>query len=271
MPTDDDYMVAVSPRHAVRLAREYAHLLGKAPKHDYVVRTIVRREANGLPLMSAEIVIAGSGTRKEHPLAEKYPLHFRKTYSAARLHGDPAKEFEYQAVASQIIGVPPPIGFGPEVFRSCLVPGRPYNRLSPFGTEPEESNMRSAQTLSLAAAAGLWRLSEQALDHLTKLNENGLAHGDAELHNFVVCPAPLELVLIDFESSVRKEAMDAADWERRCTLDLVPLLREAVFLQCTLGRQQGPLAELAWERMNTLFRSPDRFRRAIEEQADLSE
>jgi hypothetical protein len=268
---DDERMVPVSPRHAVRLAREYIHLINKAPKHDYVVRTIVRREANGLPLMSAEIVIAGAATRKEHELAETYPLHFRKTYAAARLHGDPAKEYEFQAMAAGLIGVPPPIGFGPEVFRSCLVPGRPYSRLSPFGTEPEESNMRSAQSLELAAAAGLWRLSEQALLHLSTLHEKGLAHGDAELHNLVVCPAPLELVLIDFESASAKDSMEPADWERRCAADLVPLLREAVFLQCALGRQQGSLADLAWERMDTLFRAPDRFRRAIEEQADLND
>ncbi|HVW27484.1 MAG TPA: hypothetical protein VHC69_19100 [Polyangiaceae bacterium] len=271
MSTDDDCMVAVSPRHSVRLAREYVHLLEKAPKHDYVVRTIVRREANGLPLMSAEIVIAGYATRKQHPLAERYPLHFRKTYSAARLHGDTSKEYEHQVAASELIGVPPPIGFDADVFRSCLVPGRPYNRLSPFGTEPEESNMRSAQTLPLAAAAGLWRLSEQAIEHLTRLHDGGLAHGDAELHNFVVCPAPLELVLIDFESSMQKKDLDESAWEKRCAMDLVPLLREAVFLQCALGRQQGKLADLSWERMSSLFRSPDRFRRAIEEQADLSQ
>ena len=271
MSVDDDLMVQVSPRHSVRLAREYVHLISKPPKSDYVVRTIVRREANGLPLMSAEIVIAGGPTRKEHPLADKYPLHFRKTYAPARLHGDPSKEYEYQEFASKLIGVSLPIGYGPDVFRSCLVPGRPYNRLSPFGTEPEESNMRSARDLPLASAAGLWRLAEQALDSLTKLHEGGLAHGDAEMHNFVVCPAPLELVVIDFESSMPRDAMERDAWDKRRAMDLVPLLREAVFLQCALGRQTGPLAELAWERMGSLFRAPDRFRRAIEEQADLSD
>src|SRR5438046_303283 len=120
---DADRMVAVSPRHAVRLAREYLVLVERPPKHDYVVRTIARREANGLPLMSAQIVIAGRATRSELPLAATYPLHFRKTYSVARLHGDTAKEFESQALASRLIGVPPPIGFESEVFRSCLVPG----------------------------------------------------------------------------------------------------------------------------------------------------
>ena len=113
-------------------------------------------------------------------------------------------------------------------------------------------------------------MSEQAIEHLTRLHAGGVAHGDAELHNFVVCPAPLELVVIDFESSMRKSDLDEAAWEKRCAMDLVPLLREAVFLQCALGRQQGKLAELSWERMDSLFRSPDRFRRAIEEQADLS-
>src|SRR6476659_6668455 len=108
---EDDRLIRVSPRHTVRLAREYVGLVERPPQKDFVVRTITRREANGLPLMSAEIVIASRETRERHPLAATYPLHFRKTYSAARLHGDPETEFECQTVASQHIPVPPPIGF----------------------------------------------------------------------------------------------------------------------------------------------------------------
>jgi len=268
---EDDRLIRVSPRHSVRLAREYVGLIERAPQNDYVVRTIVRREAQGLPLMSAELVIAGRETREKYPLAATYPLHFRKTYAAARLHGDTALEFESQLLASRIIPVPPPIGFAPDSFRSCLVPGRPYQRLSPFGREPEESNLRAALDLPLAAAAGLFRLSEEAFRHLRTLHAGGLAHGDAELHNFVVCPSPLELVLIDFEAAQRKDTLDEAAWRARCEADLVPLLREAVFLQCALGRQEGPLAELAWEQMAGLFRAPDRFRRAIDDQSDRSD
>lgn len=266
---DDDRLIAVSPRHSVRLARELLGLLEKPPQSDYVVSTIARREANGLPLMSAEIVIAGRDTREKYPLAAKYPLHFRKTYSPARLHGDPAVEFENQTLASQIIRVAPPIGYGYQEFRSCLVPGRPYSRLSPFGAEHAEGNLRVAQKLDLAAAAGLWRLAEEALVHLSALHRGGLAHGDAELHNFVVCPAPLELVVIDFESAVKQSTVDEAAWATRCNLDLVPLLREAAYLECALGRQEGPLATLVWERLESLFRDPGVFRRAIEENADL--
>jgi hypothetical protein len=267
----DDRSIAVSPRHAVRLAREYLVLIEQPPERDYLVRTILRREANGLPLMSAEIVIAGQDTRKRHPLAVTYPLHFRKTYFAARLGGDPEQEFQNQLFASQLIPLAPPIGSGPGVFRTCLVPGRPYNRLSPFGAEPPESNLRVAQSLDLAKAAGLWRLAEDTLDRLLALHAGGLAHGDVELHNIVVCPAPLEPVVIDFESAVRRDGVAGDAWQARCEADLVPLLREAIYLQCALGRQDGPLAALSFQQIARLFKNPDRFSRAIDEQADLGE
>jgi hypothetical protein len=265
---EDDRLVAVSPHHSVRLAREFVDLIERPQRTDYVVRTIERREANGLHLMSADIVIAGRETREQHPQAATYPLHFRKTYSAARLNGDPAKEFENQTLASQIIGLAPPIGHSAECFRSCLAPGRPYSQLSPFGVEPEESNIRIAQKVRIEAAAGLWGLVESAFVQLTRLQGGGLAHGDAELHNFVVCPAPLSIVIVDFEAAVKRADLTEPAWKARCDADLVPLLREAVFIQCALGRQQGVLAEAAEGALDGLFRSPERFRRAIEFQPE---
>jgi hypothetical protein len=265
---EDERVVAVSPRHSVRLAREYVGLLERPQQHDYVVRTITRRTANGLPLMSAEIVVAGRDTRERHPLAVTYPLHFRKTYSAARLHGDTQKEFENQTLASRVLGLPPPIGFSPSVFRNCLAPGQPYRRLTPFGVEPEQSNLPVAQKVTLATAAGLWGFLEGALAQLLALHAAGVAHGDAELHNVVVCPAPLEVVWVDFESAVKKDDLDDKAWEARVQEDLAPTLREAVFLQCTLGRQQGRLADASWTALDRLFAAPDPFRRAIEEQHD---
>jgi hypothetical protein len=265
---DDDRLVAVSPQHTVRLAREYVGLIERPPQNDYVVRTIARREANGMPLMTAEIVVAGWETRENHPLSATYPLHFRKTYSIARLSGDTAKEFENQAFASRILGLPPPIGYGARVFRSCLIPGRPYERLTPFGTEPEESNLRAAQKLPLAAAAGLWGFAEDALEDLSTLHDAGLAHGDVQLHNLVVCPSPLDLVLVDFEAAVHRDGVSEEAWRVQRAEDVTPLLREAVFLQCALGRQAGRLADRSVAEMDRLFRSPDAFRRAIEAHVD---
>jgi hypothetical protein len=267
---DEDITVPVSPRHSVRLAREYVTIVKKGQRRDFVVRTITKREASGVPLMTAEIVIAGEETRADFPLARDYPLHFRKTYFPGRLHGDPKDEFDRQARASAIIGVPPPIGHTPNVFRTCLIPGQPYSTLSPFQSEPMEANIPKARDLKLSTAAGLWLLAERAVADLTKLHAEGLAHGDTELHNFIVCPAPLEILPIDFEGAMeRKSEMSDDDWAYWAQRDLDPLLRHAVLLEVALGAQAGPLAESARARMDKLFKDPERFRREIERRADL--
>ncbi len=266
---DEDTMVAVSPRHSVRLAREYVTIVQKAQRRDFVVRTITRREAGGVPLMSAEIVIAGDDTRAEFPLAREYPLHFRKTYFPGRLHGDPKDEHDLQLRASEIIGIPPPIGHSPTVFRTCLLPGQPYSTLSPFAAEPEEANIPKARKLPLAEAAGLWHLAESAFQQITKLHEALLSHGDTELHNFVVCASPLEIMPIDFEGAAMRGGLSDEDWSSRIEKDQTPLLRQAVLLECALGIQVGAFAELAHARMKKLFRDGERFRREIERRSDL--
>ncbi len=261
-----DRAIAVSPRHSVRMLNDYAALVDKPPRADIVVRTLAKREAGTLPLMTGDLVVAGEDTRARHPLAKVYPLHFRKTYFPGRMQGDPRVEYEQHERASEIIGVPPPIGWEPRVFRSCLIPGFPYARVSPFGTDPETSNIGTAQKMPVATAAGLLRLLEDAFAQIESLHDAGLAHGDTELHNFIVCPAPLELVLIDFEAAVGRETFDDAGWAKRRQLDLDPLLRELIFISCALGRQSSRFAELAWDRMDALFERPERFRQVIEEQ-----
>lgn len=266
---DDDQLTAVSPRHSVRLASEYLLLFNRAPSRDFVVRTITRREANGSPLMSADIVIASEETRARFPLANTYPLHFRKTYYPGRLHGDPKHEVDSHARASKLIGLPPPIGFTDSEFRACLIPGMPYNRMSPFGVEPEEANLPRAQAMPLATAAGLWLLLERAFALMEKLHAGGLAHGDAETHNFIVCPSPLEIVLIDYEVAIAKESVPAERWEKTCRQDMVPLLREALLLETRLGPQEGALAVAAAERRAECFKNPERIWREIDRSSSL--
>jgi hypothetical protein len=267
---EEQRSIAVSPRHDVRLASEYLQLIDRAPAQDFVVHVIEKREANGLQLMSADIVIASALTRARYPLAAKYPLHFRKTYFAGRLHGDPRVEYERSELASTLTGGPPPIGYTHNDFRSCLVPGTPLRRLSPFDADAEDSNLRRAGTVQLAAAAGLWRLAEEAYQKIAALHAGGLAHGDAELQNFIVNPAPLEVVVIDFEAAQLRDELDAAGWKTRCELDCVPLFREATFLQATLGRQPGDLAERAREAAPRLFRDAKRIHRAIDQLGAIS-
>ena len=262
-------MVPVSPRHEVLLAPEYAELVRRAPDHDFVMRTITRREASGLPLMSAEMVIAGRETRAQVPLADKYPMHFRKTYFPGRLHGDPSVEFANQKSASEILEAPPPIGWTKDSFRSCFVPGKPYSRLTPFGADPVEGNVAVAEELDLAKALGLWWLCRRAFECLVRLHEGGMIHGDMELHNIAVAPSPAEVVLIDFELARRKKDLSGQDWDKLVRADFAELLKEAVYLQCALGRQPGPLADMAMERVADLFPSPGRFERSIRRQASV--
>jgi Lipopolysaccharide kinase (Kdo/WaaP) family len=267
---EEDQLIQVSPRHAVRVGAEYAVWIKRAPRQDFVVRTIMKREANGLPLMSADIVIAGEETRASYPLADSYPLHFRKTYHPGRLHGDPREERDRQNEAAEILGIPPAIGATHQIFRSCFLPGGPYNRLSPFGKEPDEANLEPAQKLNLAAAAGLWHFLQDAYAALTRLHAAGIAHGDLELHNLIVCSSPLECILIDFEATVRKAELGEGAFDKRCADDFLPMLKEAILLQCALGAQPGPLADMARAKIEKLFKRPERFLSEIGEQSKIA-
>jgi serine/threonine protein kinase len=209
--------------------------------------------------MSADIVIAGAETRSRFSLAQRFPLHFRKTYFPGRLHGEPKEEFERQSDAAALIDIPPPIGYEPNVFRTCLLPGVPYDRLSPFSVDSDERNLARARSLGIACAAGLYHFVECAFASMQRLHEGGLVHGDAELHNFIVCPSPLEIVMIDFEVAYRIDDAEVRD-EARVQADFTPMLREAVFLQCALGPQPGPLADMAKERLPSLFKDSTRLR-----------
>lgn len=266
---EDDPLIRLSPRHYVRFAPEIVAVIDRPQRSDVVIRTIRRKEANGLPLMSGEIVVAGRETRAAFPLAEKYPIHFRKTYFPGRLHGDPGVEFARHQEASEIIDIPPPIGCDERSFRACLLPGRPLDTLSPFQGEPEDIHLRQARELSLDAAVGQWTLTQTAFETMGRLHERGLVHGDAVLQNFIVCTTPLEIIPIDFEAARRREALDDVEWQRSVQSDLDPLLLHAVFLLCTLGVQPGALAEAALARMGRLLRSPERFRHEIERRSEL--
>ena len=77
----------------------------------------------------------------------------------------------------------------------------------------------------------------------------------------------LEIVVVDFEAAVLKEAFDADGWSKRQQDDLDPLLRLAALLQCSLGTQPGELAERCRERLPALFRDPGKFRREMDRQS----
>jgi hypothetical protein len=247
------------------VGEEYVPMLDRAPREDFVVRTLARRMLADRPMMMGELVIAGEATRAKYELAARYPLHFRKTYYPGRLHGDPCLELERHAFASSLVGLPPPIGCTRNTFRSCFLPGSALDRLSSLGTEPAESNVAQAQALTLAELAGLWRLLEEAHDVVLRLQQGGLTHGDAHPHNFIVCSSPLEVLPVDFERALLRDETGEEEWNERCQQDRDLLLQLAIYLQCGLGQQRGALAQEALTRLDALVRPAETFRRAITE------
>jgi hypothetical protein len=257
-------MIAVSPHHKIELAPQYQPLIDDPPDHDQVIHTLMRKMANGQPLIQGDLILAGADTREEYPRAKEFPVHFRKSYYPTCFHQHPDKEFEKHTLASEIIGIPAPIGTTRTTFRSCFIPGRPFPRLSPFGTEPPESNIATAQDAEATQLIALWKLLEDLYAKTQKLHANGLAHGDLFLHNVIISLSPVEVCLIDFELGVKKDDCDDEKWEKSRLADFTEMHREAVFVQCGLGTQVGPLAEASQNALPELFgNAASRFERAL--------
>ena len=259
--------VALSPLHRVELAEACAPLLKKPSEKDFTLHTVALKSApDGRPLVHSELVIAGRATRERFPAAREFPVHFLKSYHPWSLHGDPAVEFARTSIAASLLGSPPPVGHDANSFRTTFIPGRPLSRLLPFyAVEPDARALGLARGMDLAALAGLWRLLEAAFDALVRLHAGGLAHGDAELHNVIVCPAPLGVFWIDYEAASLRRETDADDWPARETRDRRELLRAAACVQGALGRQEGTLAEAVVAGLDggSLFRDPAPFRAAL--------
>lgn len=264
MPT----IVRLSPLHRVELAEACAPLLDHPPEKDFPLHTVaLKRAPDGRPLIHSELVIAGRQTREAFPLAREFPVHFLKSFHPWTFHGDPQKEFEYTRRAAEILGSPPPIGHDTNSFRTTFIPGRPLSGLSPFfGVEPPERNLSLAREVLPGALIGLWRLLEETFGQVRRLHAEGLAHGDLELHNVIVCTAPVRTFLIDYEGAGwQRESLDpAVDWPKRQQQDLREILRTAVYVQSALGPQEGPLAEACREHLPGLFRDPARFLATLE-------
>jgi len=246
-------MIELSPYHQIELAPAWEALRDNPPDRDQVIRTVSRKMLNDQPLIQGDLVFAGLDTKAEFPLAEKYPVHFRKTYYPGAFHKPPQQEYDHHLQISEILNVPPPIGATRNSFRSCMIPGTPLDRLSPFGIEPPDHNIGIAEDCELTSLMGLWKLFENVHDQITKLHAAGLAHGDLFLHNIIISLSPIGVFLIDFELAVEKKEISAEEWQKACSNDFEEVHRAATYVQCGLGRQSGSLAETSLSHLDLLF------------------
>jgi hypothetical protein len=72
-------------------------------------------------------------------------------------------------------------------------------------------------------------------------------------------------VPIDFEIAVLESDVSSDVWQQRCQADRQHLLKLAIFLQCALGQQPGPLARESMQSIERLVRPAETFRSVIEE------
>ncbi len=253
--------IPLSLLHRIEIAEELRHLLARPQESDFPIHTIARKSSpDGRDFVHSQLVIAGRKTRKAHPAAMDYPVHFLKEYSPWTLHGDPRIEYENSCRAAEILSAPAPIGFDANTFRAAFLPGRPLSRLSPFtNVDPPERCLSIAYEADSAGLIGLWKLAEEVYEQVVKLHEARFIHGDLELHNIVVCTAPVRAFLIDFESSEAAFAGDEEAFAARQFRDLEELFRLAIYLQSGLGRQESPLAYASLEALPRLFRSEETF------------
>lgn len=250
-------LLPLSPFHSIEVAESLRYLLEKPRDNDFSIRSIARKEGpDGRELVKMELVIAGHKTLDAHPLAVRYPIHFVKSYHPWSFHGDPQVEFENHRVAAEILNAPGPIGYDANTLRTSFLPGKPLSRLSPFtDVEPQESCLGIAQQTDPATLIGLWKLAEEAFVQIQKLHQHQFFHRDLELHNLIVCTAPIRVFLIDFESAERDFKGTAAEREELVFKDTAELMRLAIYLQSGLGRQESPLAEASLAALPKLFRA----------------
>jgi hypothetical protein len=258
-------MVKVSQLHSIELADAYVHLLENPPRTDYTLHRIYQKEVNGAPLKQAELVIAGAETREKIPLTQEFPVHFKKTYFPKAFFTDPKVEFDATAKAAELLDMPGPIGHESHVFRNTFIPGKPWNRHSPFGITPEDRNFQVAAGLPEMQMIGLWAMLEEVYAQVKKLHAARMLHGDLQLHNIIVCPSPIRPFLIDWEVCTVSFEGSEEDWEKRRLNDLREILREAVFAQSKLGLQEGALSAECLERLPELFDNPKSVLRRLKE------
>lgn len=253
--------VPLSPLHRVELAENLRPLISNPPEKDFPLHSIARKTGpDGRELVHSELVIAGKRARALFPLAARYPVHFVKSYHPWSFHGDPRVEFENSLAAARILGTPEPIGFESNSFRAMFLPGKPLSKISPFtGVDPPERCLDIAQRADPAVLIGLWQLAADVFEQVEKLHAQRFYHGDLELHNIIVCTSPIQSFLIDFESSERAFAGPEVTWAAYRARDLFELSRLAIYLQCGLGRQLGPLANRSLRHLPALFRNPSTF------------
>jgi hypothetical protein len=220
-------------------------LLQNPPEEDTTLHVIYKT-----PYVIGEIVLAGTKTRRQGPLCDAHPIHFKKTYlqKMSRWETSP----QHEAKQTQIIWehfreshpwkagharIPRPLGASPESFRSTLLEARSVGALSPIN--PHGDARETAEQISQAklrenkdGIGKLWEGLEDLDLQADILHSGGILHRDLHRENLMLREAngKFEGCLIDFETAEEDERFNTPEWETACQEDKRHLRREAALI-----------------------------------------
>lgn len=250
--------IKVSPHHSIEVSPQYEDLIKEPRNEDYLLHVILnKKDAYGETLIQTELTIAGKKTLKQFPATQEYPVHFVKRYSLSSYHNDPEIEYENGLEIQKYIDISTPLGADAKTFRNCFIPGVGLDKKSPFGVEPLYRNIDIAEEAEPKDLRALWKHLESAFQHTTTLHQNNWIHGDLELHNIIVSDKPVNTYLIDLESALPRDKVD--HWENACLADLEHIMRDAIYIQCALGKKDTSLGKTSRQSLEQLFKDPEEF------------
>ena len=231
------------------------HLLENPPEEDTPLHIIYQT-----PYVLGEVVLAGKKTRQNHPLAQFYPIHFKKTYlkKMSRWETSPTheaqqshkvwKHFEEEAnmpKANQQPHVPLPIGGDAMTYRSQLLEAKSLGALSPINSNgsPQEILKQILKAKKdYGSVKKLWTGLESLNDQINTLHSGGFLHNDLHKENLMINEmgeTPIGC-LIDFETTEEDERFNTLEWQTATKDDKRYFLKESclIFLCANITEQK---------------------------------
>jgi hypothetical protein len=231
-------------------------LLENPPDQDTKLQTIYKT-----PFVSGDIVLAGTDTRKKHPLTHFHPIHFKKSYlqKLSRWETSPTHEalqsqhiWEHFQESSHNACTPMPLGASSLTYRSQLLTAKSLGSISPV-SHPFSLAQTPQQILHAKKhnenIQTIWAGLEELNNAIDTLHCGGFLHHDLHRENLLLqlhsnkTPTPH---IIDFETSEEDDRFQTPEWASTCQEDKKLFLQEAALILLCLPKEpkQSPLLSL---------------------------
>jgi serine/threonine protein kinase len=229
-------------------AENLRKLIENPPEEDTKLQNIYKT-----PFVSGDIVLAGSETRKIHPLTHLNPIHFKKSYLQKLSRWETTATHEaiisqhiwdhFQQLGTSGYPTPLPLGATSYTYRSQLLPAKTLGSLSPISL-PLCPNNTLRQILAAKQYPEqflpLWKKLEELNALIDLFHQGGFLHHDLHRENLMVEEENKTHHLIDFETSEEDERFHTAEWAAATLEDKKLFIQEASLILLCLPQPEIP-------------------------------